>query len=148
MKNRTPGTRQRGLTLVEVMLAMAIMGIGIVGLISAASRCLAIVRQARSYEAARHLVGVVELKFQEYLLEQEGEDLSDTTQSGTFPSPHQHYTWLWELRQIGDGDDETAGLFEVRMRVGWAEGGHQAFEEVLTYIYAPEQVVSGTVISR
>lgn len=134
-----------GLTLIEVLMALAIMGIGSVGLVSAASRCLAIVRKAKNYENARHLMGVVELKLQEHLLEEGDEELRDASFSWTFDSPYRGFTGRWELKQIGDGEDESAGLFEMRMRVGWGESGHDAFEEVVTYLYAPDQVVKGSV---
>ena len=134
-----------GLTLIEVLMAMAIIGIGSVSLIMAASRCLAVVRQAKNYENARHLIGRVELKLQEHLMAEQGEDLQDTSEQWRFDRPYSDYTGYWSLRQIGDGEDEMAGLFEVVMRVGWSERGHDSVEEVMTYLYAPDQVITGTV---
>ena len=41
--------RRRGLTLIEVMLALAILGVGLSVLISTASKCLAVIRQSKNY---------------------------------------------------------------------------------------------------
>ena len=53
--------RRAGLSLVEVMLALLILGIGISSLVMATSRCLAVVRKARNFEIARRLMGEIEL---------------------------------------------------------------------------------------
>ena len=45
-----------GMTLVEVLLAVVILGIALGGLVEAASRSLAVVRQARNYEMARRML--------------------------------------------------------------------------------------------
>lgn len=46
----------RSFTLIEVVLAMAILGTGLVGLFSAASRCLAVVQRARDTELAQRVL--------------------------------------------------------------------------------------------
>ncbi|MDD2236646.1 MAG: prepilin-type N-terminal cleavage/methylation domain-containing protein, partial [Kiritimatiellae bacterium] len=71
-----------GLTLIEVLMALAIMGIGLAGLVAAASRCLAVARKAKNYENTRRLLGEAEMKWQEYLLErEEDEPLAADTES-------------------------------------------------------------------
>ena len=51
----------RGFTLVEVVLALAILGAGVFGLIAAASRCLAVARAARDFEVARRTLDLGDL---------------------------------------------------------------------------------------
>lgn len=53
--------RRRGMTLIEVLIALAILGAGLFGLMMAASRCLAVVRVARDYELARRTLDLGEL---------------------------------------------------------------------------------------
>tara|TARA_B100000809_G_scaffold150309_1_gene147812 strand:+ start:223 stop:612 length:390 start_codon:yes stop_codon:yes gene_type:complete len=53
--------RRRGMTLIEVLIALAILGAGLFGLMMAASRCLAVVTTARDYELARRTLDLGEL---------------------------------------------------------------------------------------
>ena len=132
-----------GLTLLEVLMALAIMGIGIIGLVSAASRCLAIVRKSKNYENARHLLGRVEMDLHEYLLENEGE-VEAGSGSVRFDSPFDDgWNGSWTLTEMGDGEDETKGLFELHLKVSWSERGQENNEEVVSYLYAPEEVIEG-----
>ena len=138
------GTRS-GLTLIEVMLALVILGIGLTVLISTASKCLAVVKQSRNYETARHLLAVVEMEFQNKILELEpGQDLEDGSGDVTFPDSGQYKGW-WEVTTEGDEKD---GLKKVTFRVSWSERGANPCEEVTTYLYVPQKKEGGTVVSR
>ena len=48
------------MTLIEVLLAVVILGASLGALVEAASRALAVVRQARNYETARRMLGEVD----------------------------------------------------------------------------------------
>jgi hypothetical protein len=48
------------MTLIEVLLAVVILGTALGALVEAASRALAVVRQARNYEQARRMLGRVD----------------------------------------------------------------------------------------
>lgn len=133
---------QRGLTLVEVILAIAILSIGLSGLVTAASRCLAVARKARTYEQARRLIGAMELEFP---VDDPDEIEAGTSESGQFDSPFQHYRWVRSVEQEGPEED---GLFRITMRVYWAERGKQNHEEVVTLLYLPEAVEGGTFDSQ
>ena len=127
------------------MLALAILGIGLTVLISTASKCLAVVKQSRNYESARHFLALVELDFKNKILELEPEQkLEDGSGSVSFEGSDQ-YKGTWEVSTVGDEED---GLKKVVFRVAWSERGANPCEEVITYLHVPEEKKGGTVESR
>jgi len=138
---RIAGARA-GLTLIEVMMALAIVGIGLVTLISAASQCLAVVQQSRSYEVARNLLTRVELEEPLQLKEEIREEI----ESGSFTGEYSEYRWTREIEMVGDNEED--GLYKVTMRVYWSRRGKEFFDEIVTYVYAPEEKKGGTVTTR
>lgn len=139
---QSPVSKRSGLTLVEVMLALAILGIGLGALIATASKCLSVVHQSKNYETARHLIGLVEV---ENPLQLE-EKIQTGAETGSFQGGYNGYSWSRTIEQATD--DEEDGLFRVTTRVSWSERGQSAFEEVSTYLYAPEPEEGGTVVGR
>ncbi|MGD9874537.1 MAG: prepilin-type N-terminal cleavage/methylation domain-containing protein [Kiritimatiellia bacterium] len=133
--------RRAGLSLVEVMLALLILGIGISSLVMATSRCLAVVRKAKNFEIARRLMGEIELT--DPLIPGE---IEAGEESGNFDSPYSDWRWTRSVEE--DENDEESGLFKITMRVYWSEKGRETYEEVLTYLYSPEDKGGGTVESR
>lgn len=127
MKNVT----KEGVTLIEVLLAMMILGVSIGALMTNASRCLSIIRKTRQYETARLLIRRIEL---EAPLDDEEVEQSET--SGTFDD----FTgYRWE-RDIIPVDDETRpGLFEINTRVYWADRNRDVYEELTTLRYFTDQ---------
>ena len=126
------GNRQSamGLTLIEVMLAVVILGIGSGTLMLATARCLSVVSKARHYSTAQRLIQQVDA---ENPLTR-GE-IRDETISGDFDNGYH-----WE-REILESDDENReGLYTVRTRVSWSTRGKERFEEVVTWHYIePEE---------
>lgn len=131
--------RKRGLTLVEVLLALAILGIGLFVLITAASRCLSVARQAKQYEIARRLMARVNLEEPLQLKE----EITEDTESGTFGYDYPGYTWNRKIEQALEDDDES-GLFKVTTWVSWTDARGVGFEKVVSYLYAPEVVEGGS----
>lgn len=127
---------REGLTLIEVLLAIAILGIGIAGLVASASRCIAVVRQAKNYETARRLLGEIELT--EPLF---ADEIEEGTESGSFPVPYDNYQWIRTVALEGEEED---GLYKLSMRVNWSDKGTENHEEVVTYLYAPEEASGGS----
>ncbi|MBN1268234.1 MAG: prepilin-type N-terminal cleavage/methylation domain-containing protein [Kiritimatiellae bacterium] len=135
-------SRRAGLTLIEVMLALAILGVGITVLVATASTCLSVARKARNYEEARRLLAHIELEFPLPAL-----DIEEGSESGSFPHPYSGYTWTREV-ELESEDEEEEGLYRITMTVSWSERGKAASESVVTYLYAPEEKKGGTVESR
>lgn len=136
-----PGSAARaGLTLVEVILATAILGTGLSVLVAATSRCLAVAGKARQYETARRLIGQVDLE-----IPPDFEEIEEGVESGRFGDPYRDYTWE---REITAFEDEELEMFSVRTAVFWHSKGAEAKEEVMTYLYGPAHVRKGVADAR
>lgn len=123
-----------------MLLALVILGIGLVVLISSASRCIAVVRKVRNFETSRELLARVELENPIQLEER----IEDANKSGSFSGEYGAYRWQREVERVGNEDD---GLYLVKTGIHWAERGKDIAEVAVTYIYAPEQVKKGSVTS-
>lgn len=116
-----------GLTLVEVMLAIAILGIGAGVLLTATSRCMAVATRAQHYSRAQRLMLRVEA---ENPISRGRDEIDTGTDSGTFENGYK-----WE-REITESDAEgREGLYTVRTRVSWSSRGNESFEEIQQYLY-------------
>ena len=127
-------SRKAGLTLVEVMMAVVILGLALGGLVEAASRALAVVRQARNYEMARRMLGQVEaenpLRLEDEI--QAGEE------SGGFDNGPAGWSWTRTLVDYGQDDEQRQGLFLLTTRVYWSQGEKRGLEETVQYLYVPK----------
>ncbi|MBC8206800.1 MAG: prepilin-type N-terminal cleavage/methylation domain-containing protein [Kiritimatiellales bacterium] len=121
----TTPARTAGLTLIEVMLAIVILGVGAGTLLVATARCVAVATKARHYSAAHRLMLRVDV---ENPLTR-GE-IEDGVESGTFDD---RYSWEREILESENEDRE--GLYTIRTRVSWSARGRDAFEEAVTYLY-------------
>ncbi len=126
-----------GLTLIEVLLALAILGVGLTVLVATTARCLSVARKARHFETARHLLGVVEI---EHPFDPEG-DAAGASDGGRFDPPGERYTWSRSFAPAGEEDGD--GLYEVSTRIGWTDRGREIGEQVVTLRYAPDEAATG-----
>jgi hypothetical protein len=118
------------------MLALAIVAVGLTAIIAATSRCLSVIAQSRAYETSRHLLARVEVE-EPLLLK---EKIEPGSENGTFTGDYYGYRWTRDIERVGRKED---GLYLVRTRVYWSERGREAFDEVQTYLYAPEEEKGG-----
>ncbi|MFC1461534.1 hypothetical protein ACFLQR_03330, partial [Verrucomicrobiota bacterium] len=96
-----------GVTLVEAILALAILSIGILVLVETTARCLAVIRVSRNYQTARAVLDRGEL---EYPLH------GSNTVEDNIVSPVEYdngFTFARDLTQV-DGEED---LFVVTTRV-------------------------------
>jgi prepilin-type N-terminal cleavage/methylation domain-containing protein len=120
-----------GLTLIEVMLAVVILGIGTGVLLLATARCIAIISKSRHYTTAQRLI--LKVGAEHPLTRAEVET---GTQSDTFDDDD---GYRWE-REINEPENENRkGLYTVRTRVSWSDRGRDSFEEVVTWFYIPPE---------
>ncbi len=122
---------RRGLSLIEVMLAVVILGIGSGILLLATARCLSIVTKSQHYSTAQRLL--LRVGAENPLTRSE---IDTGTKSGTF---HDAEGYRWE-REITEPEGESRkGLFTVRTRVSWSDRGRDSFEEVTTWHFIPPE---------
>jgi prepilin-type N-terminal cleavage/methylation domain-containing protein len=129
--NRRPAAPARaGLTLIEVILAVMILGIGLAVLLASASRCLRVIQLSRNYHQAR---GVLELGELDYpLVEQKEEQESRMVNLNVDPVEYPGgYTFSRTTEKLEDEED----LVLVRTRVAWSDRGRNPWEEVVSYLY-------------
>lgn len=130
--SRNRAARRAGITLIEVMLTIIILGIAGVVLITTTSQGLGVVRSARLYNHAHTLLARIDLEHPLF-----DEDIQVGTEQGRFPSTELgEFSWSRTIEMIGEEED---GLFEVRTRVSWTRRGQGGYEEVVYYRYAPEE---------
>ncbi len=108
--------RHRGMTLVEVLLAMAILTIGLFSLTAAASRCLAVMRAAGQYHAAQ---AVLDQGTLEYPLVRAGREMYNMDVSPvSYPGGY-----VFERRAEEVEDEEK--LYVIINQVSWAHRGRE-----------------------
>ncbi len=106
---------------------MAIIGIGVVVLVTAAARCIAVVRQSKNYHLARTVLDRGEAEHP-ILKDKETKDLINLD-----VGPIAYENGFTFTRKAEEGAEE--GLLVLRTRVGWAERSKSAQEEVVTYLF-------------
>lgn len=129
-------SRKKAFTLIEVMLSILILAIGLVVLVNSVGRCLAVIKSARYYEDARHLLARVEL---EHPID--FEEFDEGTESGKFDGRWGNYRWRREIISAGEEDH---GLFEVKTQISWSERNLESHEEIVTLLYVPDAIVEGS----
>lgn len=128
--------RRAGMTLIEVLLAVVILGASLGALVEAASRALAVVRQARNYETARRMLGEVDAEHPLWLKD----EIAPGQESGGFTGGPPGWRWTRTVEHLGEGDEDREGLFIVTTRVIWSHGNNQGREEVSQYLFVPKNV--------
>ncbi|MBT8042879.1 MAG: prepilin-type N-terminal cleavage/methylation domain-containing protein [Kiritimatiellales bacterium] len=121
---------KRGLTLIEVLIALVILSVGVSSMMVAMSRCLAVVRTARNRNVAHALIHRVDIEFPI-----ERVDMDEISETGEFEDAP-GYTWLRDIVMVDE--EERPGLFLVTTRIQWSERGRDAFEEITVFKYAPD----------
>lgn len=133
----SPPSARSGLTLIEVMLAVAILGIGIAGMVMAGARCIGVARQARNYQYAREAIAQVEVEEPIALLE----DIEEANDSGSLKAPFEKFRWERSVEPIGLEEDY---LYQITTTIAWAEEDWKGSESVVTYVYRPDQKLPGS----
>jgi hypothetical protein len=123
------------MTLIEVLLAVVILGTALGALVEGASRALAVVRQARNYEQARRMLGRVDAENPLRLLD----EIVAGQESGSFEGGPAGWSWMRTIEDFGQEDEEQEGLFRLTTRVFWSQAGdRRSMEETVQFLYVPE----------
>lgn len=119
---------RRGFTLLEAVVAMAILSVtGVAALSAVAAELRTTTRAGAALEAsalARDRLARLEIL--------RGRDLAvlpDSLRAGTFAPPFERYRWSAAAREVPGLD----GLYDVEVEVAWATGGRA----LATRVYRP-----------
>lgn len=117
-----------GMTLIEVLAAVAILGTGLTFLLSGAAQCLIAIKKAQYYQEVQWTLAMGEA---DHPLVRTN-DLSALEVSG------ERYDNGFTFSRWVEEDEVKDGLFEIRTRVTWSQRGKEAFDEVAMLMFIPE----------
>ena len=126
-----------GFSLIEVLIASVILGVGLLAVLSGIVPCLAVVTSSRRYQEVRWVMGLGQLKhpltaFEELedLEVEEDDELAD--EDSTLGEGYVFSRKIDE-KTVEEGDDDD-GLFVLRTQVRWGEGADDC-EEIVQLVY-------------
>ena len=115
-----------GFTLIEAILAVAIMSMSAFAFLSLTSQCLGVAALSRNYHDA---VMIMDRANIDYPLLMTNEVYDNVVAPVTFDNGYVF------TRNVEPDEDEE-DLFIVRTKVSWSSRGKKCFEEVESYIYS------------
>lgn len=121
------GGRRRcgGMTLIEVLLAATILGVGLTVVLTAASRCINAVRVSRDYQRAQFVLSRGEAEFPAMIKDDVKElEVRDTEYEDGFV-----------FSRIVEDDEDEDNLYVMRTRVTWSDRGRHPYHEVVRYVF-------------
>ena len=131
-RQRTVGGERAGMTLVEVLMALAILAMAAGVLMTATSRCLAVVRTAKNYYEARRILETAELDHPLLVIQKKGEKELKAINLNVGPV---EYPPAFSYQRISERSPDKEDLMVVKSRVTWSAKGKSAYEEVTSYLY-------------
>jgi len=124
--------RKTGMTLIEVLMALAILTAAAGVLMTATSRCLAVVRTAKNYYEARRILELGELDYPLLLVQKKSEKELKPLNLTVGPI---EYPKGFSYQRTSERSSDKEDLMIIHNRVAWSAKGREAFEEVTTYFY-------------
>ncbi len=127
---RGKGARRRGesgFLMLEVLLALVLVGIGLLGIIEALNRCLAAARSVQNYSIAANLLAN---KAYEFRVERPSDYLDQEGRFDDYPG----FTWQRTFEAT-----DTEGLFVQTITVYWWERSQLVNDSVVEYRYLPRK---------
>ncbi len=124
--------QSRGLTLIEVLLAVALLSLGLVVMLTAISRCLSVLKASTSYHRAMWALNAGEAAYPLALTKMHDFDPED------FEVSPEEFDGVMFERTVEDpdedADDNDVRLLVVRTKLTWSAYGKQKHEEVARYM--------------
>ena len=105
-----PLSAQKGLTLIEVLLAVSILGLGIVGVLRGYASSIVTLETGQYNIDA---VGLLKMKMAEVeIMVREKDGISPGSERGPFAAPYQNFLWEWDIQPT-----EVEDLYALSMVV-------------------------------
>jgi prepilin-type N-terminal cleavage/methylation domain-containing protein len=120
---------QYGLTLVEVLTAVVILGIGIISVLRAYGRSIEALEAGQGTINGANLVKEKMIEVEQEFLQTD--KFTKTSDAGAFDEPHQDYVWEWDLDAT-----ETKNLHALSLKVS-RQDDPRTFE-LRTYVVEKE----------
>jgi len=118
-----------GFTLLEVLLAVLVLGLSLTAFFGAVGQGMAVVGAARGYEVSRSLMNQIDVLHPLNLDElEEGED------GGRFSGEHSGYRWRRVITRAGTENDQ---FFHIETLVEWGDTRDGGAERIETYLHLP-----------
>ena len=127
-----------GMTLIEILMALAILAISAGVLMTATSRCLNVISTAKNYYEARRILETGELEYPLLVVQKKGEKDLKALNLNVGPI---EYPRNFTYQRTSVRDEDKQDLMVVKSRVTWSAQGKSAFEEVTSYLYYTNEVV-------
>jgi general secretion pathway protein I len=133
-----PRTRDRGFTLIEVVVALAILGVGLIVIIELFSGGLRLARTSGEYTQA---IGYARLKMEDLALARQ---VTEGIEEGEFDK---NFRWQLEVKKVDVLPLEEAAdfklpieLYRIKMNVFWKSGSQErsAVIELLKVMKLPD----------
>ena len=118
---------RKGLTLIEVLMAVIILSISMTALLVASSRCIAVMTAARDYQTARWILQSKQLEHP--ILYETIEEIEDVEVELEVDDNE------FSFERIVEDDEDEDNLYLVRSIVSWNNKGYLAKEEYIEYIW-------------
>ncbi|MDD4873232.1 MAG: hypothetical protein PHR77_21975 [Kiritimatiellae bacterium] len=113
-----------GFTLVEVFLAVSLMSIGLVAMLTAVSRCLAVMKSAKNYQTAQWTLNKGDLDYP---------IVATNDVKSLEVSPVEYPGGFTFSREVEDDEDKDQ-LYVMRTKVSWSDHSKEMSEEVVRYV--------------
>lgn len=124
--------RLSGMTLIEVLMALAILTVAAGVLMTATSRCLAVVKTAKNYYEARRIIELGDVDYPLLVVQKKNEKELKPLNLNVGPV---EYPPGFTYQRTSERSTDKEDMMIVRSRVTWSQKGHDSFEEVTSYLY-------------
>ena len=126
-----------GMTLIEILMALAILAISAGILMTATSRCLNVVSTAKNYYEARRILETGELEYPLLVVQKKNEKELKALNLNVGPI---EYPRNFTYQRTSERDANKTDFMVVKSRVSWSAKGKASFEEVTSYLFYTNDV--------